>query len=450
MERHSIIVRLNPQDNEKIDVVQEDSVVTDLRFIDGNRRIRYGISRFLDGLAVLGLYPSETALDLGILAAAVTAADTRISRNTASQDSFTREIDLYLPVSDPELWEAHDHRIKVMLRFLTGDDWQVAFRPRQKKLGRLVKRKGRRKMLDVDSVSLFSGGLDSFTGAIDLLSSGKKPLFVSHHRDVSTISQEGCAKALGKVFDDFSDRHLSTNVSFSNRDIEGKSEETTRGRSFIFFALACLAADALSGKTEVYVPENGLISLNVPLDALRIGAWSTRTTHPYYMVLWNKLLSGLGIDASLTNPYQHRTKGEMLIGCKNPALLEASLGITNSCSSMSKSRWKKLKPRQCGYCTPCLIRRASIGFAFGEDPTKYTVNDIRHKVFRRSSAESKSVRAFQLLYHRFSNDPKYAESIIFKNGPLDYSDKKEVSRYLGTFRRGISEVGEYVKDLKVV
>lgn len=51
------------------------------------------------------------------------------------------------------------------------------------------------------------------------------------------------------------------------------------------------------------VPENGLIALNVPLDPLRLGALSTRTTHPFYMARWNDLLSALGIPGRLENPY---------------------------------------------------------------------------------------------------------------------------------------------------
>ncbi|WP_128931934.1 hypothetical protein [Bradyrhizobium zhanjiangense] len=45
------------------------------------------------------------------------------------------------------------------------------------------------------------------------------------------------------------------------------------------FALAVLAAEPVRGDMVVCVPENGLISPNVPLDLLRPGALSTRTPH---------------------------------------------------------------------------------------------------------------------------------------------------------------------------
>jgi hypothetical protein len=70
------------------------------------------------------------------------------------------------------------------------------------------------------------------------------------------------------------------------------------------------------------VPENGLIALNVPLDQLRLGSNSTRTTHPYYMARWNDLLDALGIDGDVQNSFWDKTKGEMAASCRNPALLK--------------------------------------------------------------------------------------------------------------------------------
>ncbi|MFX4393007.1 hypothetical protein ABTA65_20265, partial [Acinetobacter baumannii] len=61
-----------------------------------------------------------------------------------------------------------------------------------------------------------------------------------------------------------------------------------RTRSFNFIAFGALIATALSKNhfsnkiIKLYIPENGLISINPPLTPRRIGALSTRTTHPYF------------------------------------------------------------------------------------------------------------------------------------------------------------------------
>src|SRR5438132_700143 len=50
----------------------------------------------------------------------------------------------------------------------------------------------------------------------------------------------------------------------------GVTEITTRGRSMLFLALGAAVADAVQA-TQLIVPENGFISLNVPLTPSRIG-----------------------------------------------------------------------------------------------------------------------------------------------------------------------------------
>ena len=73
-----------------------------------------------------------------VVAAHVHAADTRISRSTESQDAWTREIRLVVPVSDPARWTAAAPILVRALNFLTGDRWDVGFRKRAKGYAKLV------------------------------------------------------------------------------------------------------------------------------------------------------------------------------------------------------------------------------------------------------------------------------------------------------------------------
>jgi hypothetical protein len=171
-----------------------------------------------------------------------------------------------------------------------------------------------------------------------------------------------------------------------------------------------------------YVPENGLISLNVPLDPLRVGAWSTRTTHPFYLARWQELLDALGIAATVENPYRFKTKGEMLSGSANKSLVEKYVAETISCSSVTKARWKGLPPGHCGHCTPCLIRRAAIRAAFKSDPTTYTLANLAAKPLDGRRAESEHVRSFQLMARRLSKTSGIEDILVHKPGPLsDYA-----------------------------
>lgn len=450
MRRHSIIVRLDSIDKTKVFIANKSSHVSTLQFINAGKWLNYGIGQILDQLMQRGMYPSETAIDLAILAATVTAADTRISRQEDAQDSWSREIDLYMPVCDAALWSDNKQLIERILRFLTGDIWRVSFRPRQKEMKSLIERNPKLIGTTLDTVCLFSGGLDSFVGAIDLLENGKNPIFVSHYKDASTKSQEVCAATLGKLYGDLGPRHIRANVSFNKNDLPGLSTETTtRGRSFIFFALATLAADALDGTTTIYVPENGLISLNVPLDPLRLGAWSTRTTHPFYMARWQELLDNLCLSAQLLNPYRFNTKGEMLSGSANSTFLAKNHNITISCSSITKGRWKKQSPRHCGYCTPCLVRRASIEAAFGKDSTEYGIPDLYASPLNGNTAEATDVRSFQMMHSRLSKNPDLADVLIHKTGPLGDYTTSEISNYADIFKRGISEVSAILEKVRI-
>ena len=238
--------------------------------------------------------------------------------------------------------------------------------------------------------------------------------------------------------------------SFDKNDMPNLgTETTTRGRSFIFFALASLAASALDGVTPLYVPENGLISLNVPLDPLRLGAWSTRTTHPFYMARWQELLENLGVDARLMTPYRFKTKGEMLSGCRNKSFLRKTVDITVSCSSLTKGRYKKLSPGHCGYCTPCLIRRAATYAAFGSDPTSYSIPDLYEQSLDAKKAESTDVRAFQMMSRRLTDSPALADILVHKTGPLGEYSPQEIVKYAAVFRRGIAEVGTIVDGIVI-
>jgi 7-cyano-7-deazaguanine synthase in queuosine biosynthesis len=449
MRRHSIIARLGPADRTRVALRDSDTVKTTIRFVDGDHRLGFGLGQMVDQLADLGLTPTDPAVDLAILAAVVMAADTRISRTTESQDSWTREIDLYLPVLDPDVWTAQAALIERMLRFLTGDHWRVAFRRRHSDYRELIEPALGLSFDTFDSVCLFSGGLDSFVGAIDLLARDQSPLFVSHYGDVSTSSQKLCAERIGTVYGDNETRHVRANVGFPSDLVEGSNPElTTRGRSFLFLGLGALAASALPSPT-LYIPENGLISLNVPLDPLRLGAWSTRTTHPFYLARWQQLIDALGISATIANPYRFMTKGEMLRNCRNRTLVKRYASETISCSSFSKARYRGLSPRHCGYCTPCLIRRAAIETAFGTDRTVYSIPNLAAQPLEGAKSESEHVRSFQMMASRLSGSPEIESILVHKPGPLSDYPAGDIARYASVFRRGIEEVAQILRRVTV-
>ena len=105
MKRQLLAGRFGPDDH--VDVpVGVDEQRTYLQLVAGEKSLDHGIGGALTSLKKIGVFPSEIGVDLLVLAAHVHAADTRISRAEQSQDSWTREIRLVIPVSDPVRWTA--------------------------------------------------------------------------------------------------------------------------------------------------------------------------------------------------------------------------------------------------------------------------------------------------------------------------------------------------------
>lgn len=451
MKRQLLAGRFGPDDQADIPMAADEHR-TLLQMVAGEKSLDHGVGGALASLKKLGIFPSEVGIDLLVVAAHVHAADTRISRAEQSQDSWTREIRLIVPVSDPARWTAATPTLTKALNFLTGDRWTMGFRARPPRFTAIAAKAPSTLIAPpFDSVSLFSGGLDSLIGAIDLLQSGSTPLLVSHFGEGATSdAQSKLFSALKKNYDKSSFERLRVGMTFADGLVEDVgSENTTRGRSFLFFALGVFAGTGLGKGFILRVPENGLIALNVPLDPLRLGSNSTRTTHPYFMTRWNDLLSELGVDGRVENPYWDKTKGEMALGCKNAVLLAKLAPDSLSCSSPAKGRWHGLGIEHCGYCLPCLIRRAALESACGpgKDETTYSVSDLRAKALNTRESTGQQVRSFQYAIERLRGHPQLAKLLIHKPGSLA-DEVTRLDQLADVYRRGLDEVARLIDGVE--
>jgi len=451
MKRQLLAGRFGPDDS--LDVaVGTDEQRTYIQLVAGEKSLDHGIGGALTSLKKIGVFPSEIGIDLLVLAAHVHAADTRISRVEQSQDSWTREIRLVVPVSEPARWAAAGPTLKKALDFLTGDRWMIGFRARPARFATIAQVAPPSLIAPpFDSISLFSGGLDSLIGAIDLLEDGTTPLLVSHFGEGATSDAQGkLFTGLKKHFNKSSFERLRVGMTFVDGLVEGVgSENSTRGRSFLFFALGVFAGTGLGRSFILRVPENGLIALNVPLDPLRLGSNSTRTTHPYYMARWNDLLGILGIDGEIRNPYWDKTKGEMATNCRNPSLLKNLATDSLSCSSPTKGRWQGLGIEHCGYCLPCLIRRAALTTAWGVggDATTYTVEDLHAQPLDTRESTGKQIRSFQYAIERLRARPQLANLLIHKPGSLA-DESAHLNELADVYRRGLGEVERLIDGVE--
>lgn len=442
--RRRVFIRLGKYD------VCPDADLADItiNMIDEFGTLDRGMNLLLERLFKLGVRPSEAAVDLMIVATAVYAADTGISRGRYADDRWTRVIDLSVPVADPDLWSAMGPKLSSMLRFLTGDHWGFAFRPRPENHEEIARQPDKMDLTEFSHVSLFSGGLDSLIGTIDLLASGRRPFLISHYWDGEASSAQ---RKLLKVLEK---RHANAfesvraYIGFHKTDFsEAGSDNNQRARSFLFYSLAIVAADAVGSTNKILIPENGLIALNVPMDVLRLGSLSTRTAHPHFIRCMSNLVRGLGIDTSLDNPYRFKTKGEMVSECLDRNLLAELAPVSMSCSHPAQVRFESAPPQHCGRCLPCLIRRASLAAGLeGPDTTPYFLEDLHSGVLDSRSANGKNIRSFMFAAENLRRNPERARYLVQKPGPLTREDLDE---YVDVYRRGMAEVSEILRGVRV-
>ena len=405
--------------------------------------LNFGMGHVTSVLRNNDVFPCEKAYDLIALALLVYMADTRISRKDHAQDSWTREIYIELPVESPDVWNKNVDRLNRMLKFLTGDIWKVSFTERT-----IVLNFGEGKKTEAfDAISLFSGGMDSLISTINLQEQGKNVLLAAHANEgLVKKAQTDIIWKLDQKYPETKHSLVDFWTNISKKLIEeGGEENTTRSRSFLFIAFAVFVASGTANLKELLIPENGLIAINVPMDSMRVGAHSTRTTHPFYLSCWNELLSNIGFDISMRNPFWNKTKGEMAAECLNKDLLYEMMPLSMSCSSPGKERYQGLPPQHCGYCLPCIIRRAAMHRAFRDDNTTYANLSVSEMVYERAQEKGVQMRSVQYAIQRVKDDPLFAEYAILKPGPLR-QDNDYLKEMAEVYTRGLMEVDRWIQD----
>jgi len=267
-----------------------------------------------------------------------------------------------------------------------------------------------------------------------LLEKEKDVLFASHYGGGSSThpTQKDIKKILSDHFDLGNDFFKELELAPKN----GK-ENTTRTRSFLFFSYAICLASSFRKEIEVVIPENGLISLNIPLTDSRLGSSSTRTTHPFYIKKLQQLINNLGIEVILKNPYQFKTKGEMISKLVKNDLFFNNYHKTMSCSHPERTRYTFEPPLHCGICFPCVIRRSAILASGIKDKTNYydvslnLGNKAKHNlnVYKMGLINSKKIPS-----HHFA---------IQLAGPIE----SNFESFTDVYKKGMSELEDFIGTL---
>jgi len=299
---------------------------------------------------------SSLETDLLTLAAAVFASDVAVKRGM--REDIVRDIELTVPVVNFHALDGAKEDIEEILHILSHDNWTLRFERDQ----------GTPEPLAAWPASdgkalLFSGGLDSLAGAVDLLDEhGTGGVLLASHVTRNTItiaSQNRLHEYLEARYGGAIRRVVVRAGGRESEDAvfaEDGQEVTQRTRSFLFLTIAALSARRSGMSTLVMIAENGQMAIHLPISAGRIGAFSTHTAHPSFVAKASAFFSSaLQFPIKIENPYLYSTKAEVV---------RKLVADHASAVPLSVSCWKssRVATGHCGECVPCYIRRISLEF----------------------------------------------------------------------------------------
>ena len=311
--------------------------------------------------ATMGNIPDEL-LDLLEIGSYIYCADQRIVRGskklTNYGESWRRSLNFIVPVRNPDLW--NDPELKELLQktlgFLSGETYQFSFVKASQPLAEKQRYfEFSDTGIEPDEVALFSGGVDSFAGAVEgIIGNNKKMTLVGHYsatkvKSVQTELIEGLSQK------GYKDKVHYVSVEVRNTGTKA-TEYTQRTRSFLFACLAVGIAHML-GKDRFSFYENGVVSLNLPITKDILESRATRTTHPRAIEGFRQIFSiVLNKQITIDHPFQWLTKKEVTQKIQQRGAADL-LGKTSSCT---RPRIWTTEKKHCGACSQCIDRRFAI------------------------------------------------------------------------------------------
>ena len=350
----------------------------------------------------LGRHLDRVSLDLCEIAAYVYLGDKAVSRGR--YEKWTRNLSFIIPVRELDRWNSVKEVLTNTISTLSGDNVRFNFTPKINRDVEPFTSLQPEGFPDSDCSCLFSGGLDSFAGAAYLIQQGRRPLFASHYAGGSlrSIQHDALAAIRRKFRNEFHhfQYRVTSRYNKKSRQKYVRKESSHRARSFLFMSFAAVAA-AVHGLSDIYICENGVMSMNVPISDARKGSRSTRHAHPLYLSYFTQLINALyERKFNVENPFFFWTKGEEVELLKK-ANLHRLIKDTVTCWGYPNLTLRYKHSNHCGHCLPCIVRRVSLiaaGMEVYDD--KYVV-DVFGPTEKLSEAQLRNLEDLEYFCRSF-------------------------------------------------
>jgi 7-cyano-7-deazaguanine synthase in queuosine biosynthesis len=315
-----------------------------------------------DGISGIGA-------DLLDIAASIFQVEKQISgmKGTNPPNKFKLEMAL----RKPDVWDDDAQSLLTeILRILGNASWSFEFK---KGARRDIPKCEKEQSGSIDTIVLFSGGLDSTCGIISKIGERDKTRLLSYYSTHQKTLQKDIAKGLGYK------PPVQVRINWTKKN-PGRGR-TFYYRSFLFLSLAALLADSWKIK-QILQFENGILASAIPPAPI----WMmTKHTHPSLHLQFKKLLDKLFAgNWQVKNPFLLKTKRQVLEEAKKEAKLENTELKLSEIFEKTETCWfywsnrvpgdKKTPGRPCGICVPCLVRRTAL------PDEKYQYNLIKDQI----------------------------------------------------------------------
>lgn len=354
----------------------------------------------------------EYALDLIRIAVYVYIADCLTKRGT-NYDPYDEDWNFpqnfFIPVLKPDFWNQSEIKTQLenALYFAVGHKYNFEFsewQPNNRQMFLDLFSKETLK-LDIDCISMFSGGIDSLYSSIKLLEQGRKPLLLSHRTTNKLLPFRD--DLLKELKNDYGKdlRKWELAIHLSGLDAQ---EVTQRSRSFVYACLGISFAKCLNLK-DVYLSDNGVVSFNLRSTNQNLNTLNTRSTNPKLIYSINQISKQIWKDNApkVENLLLWDTKADVIKGLKtlNKSKL---LPLTTSCVSTYKLTSSQ---PYCGECSQCVDRRFSAEWAeinLNENPYGYYKVDVFRDDLKEGIAKTHAEN-----YYRKAKDILHADESSF-------------------------------------
>jgi 7-cyano-7-deazaguanine synthase in queuosine biosynthesis len=269
---------------------------------------------------------------------------------------------------------------------------------------------------------LFSGGLDSISGAIKLISHNSKHVLLHINSSMPIF---------GKVKKLLSDEAFNRIPAyFVNARIKSRRHRSffsnTRG---LLFITAGYVVGQLLDSNRVSFCENGAQMLDMMIGSLAYdNAVNTKNTDPRYLRLIENLLCDFeGSNFTIDYPLKNNTKSESIANYLNKILLQKSW----SCYST------RMRSNMCGSCWNCFTTNMSAIAAGFPDTLRFELDPLRDKSYSSLFSNNQRILYNMLVFYSkvINQDNKLLDALekyegIFNN-PKELATRFGLDLYLG-------------------